>query len=145
MNGTLGVGTEDRIDLPCVEAKRVESTLELGDVLTAKHGATEEEEPVTEAVARLVQCPPRLRTDDAIGVEPAGRLEGPDGHGGGVSELAPAVVSRFETESRQAVLDVAYCFARRARSIQAHPHDGTSLGACTEHGQVRTPTRGPAP
>ena len=75
MTGRFGLGSEDPVDLAHVEAERVEAGLESRDVFAPHHRSSEEEHPVTEAVAGLVERAPGVGPDDAVDVESLGLLE----------------------------------------------------------------------
>jgi hypothetical protein len=53
----LGDWAENAVDLPRVEPKGAEPGLELGNVLTAHHGAAKEEHSITEAITGLSESP----------------------------------------------------------------------------------------
>ena len=76
----LGLGSEDPVLAPGVEAERVQPTLELGDVVAAQHGSREVEEPVAELEAALDERAPGLRAADAVDSKAAHPLK--IAHGG---------------------------------------------------------------
>ena len=71
----LGLGAEDAVLAPGVEAERVEAALEVVDVVAAQHRRREVEQAVAEAEAALDQRAPGLGSADAVDAQAALRLE----------------------------------------------------------------------
>src|SRR5690606_33061930 len=119
-DGALGVGPEDTVDLPRVEAQVVEPALEFGNVVASQHRAPEEEQAVAESIPGLVQRPPGVGTDDAVGGQTAAGLELQHGTLGAGTELPAHVGFGAQPESDQTILDVPDGFAGVTQAIEAH-------------------------
>ena len=110
LDGADGVGSEDAVDPPGVEAQPTEPALQLGDVLAAGHGGLQVQQAVAQLVALLDERTPGEGTADAVGVESVVGLERDDGALRPVGEGA-VVGSGIETGSPQPRLQVAYVIA----------------------------------
>lgn len=88
LTGSDGVGSEDAVDAPGVEAEPSEATLQLSDVLAPHHGGLQVEQPVGQLVPVLDQLSPRVRTADAVGIQSVVGLERDDGALGSMGESA---------------------------------------------------------
>ena len=73
-----GLGTEDAVLAPGVEAEPVEGVLQRGDVVAAEVRRLQVQQPVAEHEATLDQRGPGLGPDDAVDADLARRLEGAD-------------------------------------------------------------------
>ena len=131
-----GVGAEDAVAPPGVEAEGVELLLQVEDVVAAQHRRPVVEEPVAEPVAGFHQRAPRLAAADAVDAQAPGRLEGPDGGGGALAEEAGLGRGRLEPESGQAVLQVPHRLTLVTRG------DAQPLGQRTPLGDTPEPPGG---
>jgi hypothetical protein len=110
LHGRRGLGPEDGVLAPGVEAEGVELALERPDVVAPEHGGAEEEEPVAQAVTALVERPPGLGADHAVDAETPLGLEVAHGLLGDDPELG-VLLLRWErvAEREEAPLQVADC------------------------------------
>ena len=114
-----GVGPEDAVFLAGVEAERVETALELHDVVAAEHGAADVEHPVAEVEPALDQRGPRLAPADAVDAQRSVFLERPKFTLRGRAEGAELAGRDGVAERDEATLKVPDCLATVAR-----PEDG---------------------
>src|SRR3990172_11784119 len=87
----FGLRAEDPVDLSHIEAERAERGLDLGDVLPAHHGPTEEEHSIAQAVTRLVEGAPGVRAHYPVDVEAPCLLKAPHRLTGPVGEHRAAI------------------------------------------------------
>ena len=92
---------------PAVEAERVQSVLEVGDVVAAQHGSLRVEEAVAEQEAALDECRPRLAADDPVDAQAARVLERPHRGLGAHAELAGLVGADVATDRGETRLEIA--------------------------------------
>ena len=100
----LGLGPEDAVFAPGVEAERVEATLELADVVAAQHRSMHVEQAVAERVAALDQRAPGLGSADPVDAHTAASLELAHGREGLLPEAA--IQRDGVTTLREALLEV---------------------------------------
>jgi hypothetical protein len=116
----LGVRPVRPIDLSRVEAERIESRLQLGDVLASHHGTPHEDDSIAEPVSGLVQGPPGIGPDYTVGFQPFRLLEFDDGATSAVTETGTSVRAGLESESSQPILDITNGGALITDPIETH-------------------------
>jgi hypothetical protein len=116
----LRVWTKDPIRLTGVETQVVETGLQLADVVAAQHRTTEEQQSVAEPVPGLIEGPPRVGPNDAIGGKSPVRLKPAYGVCGCLGELASRIGLTGMAERSQSVLDIPDRLPRFAETKETH-------------------------
>ena len=107
--GSRGEVTKDPVHPAGVEAETAEALLQVGHVVATLHGGAPVEEAVAQLKTRFHQGVPCLLPADSVDAQPPPALEGLYGGPGGGSEDPLFVEARpTGSESRKALLDVAY-------------------------------------
>jgi hypothetical protein len=116
----LGLRPVRPIDLSRVESERIETRLQLGDVLASHHGAPHEDDSIAEPVTGLVQGPPGVGPDYTVGFQAFRLLEFDDCTPSAVTEAGTGVRGGLESESSQPILDIANSWALITDPIETH-------------------------
>jgi hypothetical protein len=94
--------------------------LKLGNILSAHHWATEEQDSITETVSRFVEGTPGVGPDDPVAIKTLRLLKGGDGFSGAFAEDRPGIGARFEAKGGESVLDVSDSGALVTHPVQTH-------------------------
>jgi hypothetical protein len=75
VHGLVRLGSEDAVFLSRVEPERIQTALQLADVVPTHGGPTQVERPGADRQARFDELPPCLLRDHSVGAEPSPDLE----------------------------------------------------------------------
>ena len=118
--GTQSVRPENPVDLSGVEAKGVELTLQIGDVVTADHRHSVIEQAIPKPVPGIDEDTPGVGSDNPVAGKALGALEVADCGGGGGPKDGCTVGSALEAERGKPALDIPDRLALVTFTIEPH-------------------------